>query len=415
LCIDDADCDVEVPCDENDGTHSQECAGFVSLIYLHKIMGRILKTVNSVNNLDAWRDVTKYEELRTRVRDSNKALQIWAKDNVPHEIRSAKSGILLIQKHVALSAFFSAVLLLHRIFMSNPHRPSPLTDPQAHLRCAKAAADCINGASDFLQHVPRSHYLIFHGQYVFVSAIVLLQFVRGSSDSLYNELALRDIQTALKILQDLEGSWSGAKKCRAVVGEYLEFTNHVLQGGRRGVCNFEHSHEHNPAHDLQTVSSTGIVKHHITHADVQQVASERVLKKRKMNFAAYPSFMHPSSTHRNTISSTLHPNMLETGDQGTKILTVGRKLHTKSVPTHSRRPTEIDPRNSHTAEISSLGNMEGTGGSTYFDTIVDNGLGQMSMAESCSHDGFFQDFGFTFNPAELSSLCPDFWSDASQL
>lgn len=56
--------------------HVPDSAGFISLIHLHKIMGDILKTVNCVKNVKTWCEGTRYEELRTRVRDSNTALQI---------------------------------------------------------------------------------------------------------------------------------------------------------------------------------------------------------------------------------------------------------------------------------------------------------------------------------------------------
>lgn len=157
-------------------------------------MGDVLKTVNSVKNVDSCREGTRNEELGKPVRDSNTALQIWAKEHVPYEIRSARSGKLVIQKHVTLSAFFSVVLLLQRVFMNNPHRPSPLTG-------SPCPGPVCEGCNRFLhslrlgplEQVPRSHYLVFHAQYVFVSAIVLLQFVRGPNDAAYNKAALKDI------------------------------------------------------------------------------------------------------------------------------------------------------------------------------------------------------------------------------
>lgn len=200
---------------------------------------------------------------------------------MPHEIRSPRGSKLVIQKHVALSAFFSAVLLLHCVFMSNPHRPSPLADPHAQIRCAKAATGCIHSASNCLQHVPRSHYLVFHGQCAFVSTIVLLQFVRESKDSAYNEAASSDIQNALKILQSLEEAWKGARKCRAIAEEYLEFTYHVLQSGRSGICNFEHGHEKSHNRLLTIPPPKG--PHHSR--------SKRTPKKRKRSYYDHFAFI----------------------------------------------------------------------------------------------------------------------------
>lgn len=131
-------------------------------------------------------------------------------------------------------------MLLHRVFMTNPHRPSPLENLQAQLECSKAATNCIRGTPEFLRNVPKSQYLIFELQSIFVSAILLLQCIRTSKDSNFISTALEDVKSALQYLGNLDNSWEGAKKCRGIVEEYLEFTVHVLEGDRRGVCQFEH-------------------------------------------------------------------------------------------------------------------------------------------------------------------------------
>ncbi|CAK7243801.1 MAG: hypothetical protein STHCBS139747_005329 [Sporothrix thermara] len=254
LCIDDQDCDTEVPqplanshSGQSNGTKSS-LAGFASMVHLHRIIGSILKIVNSVRNADAWRRsllaneedaAAKKTELRARVREANDQLQAWARDMVPPEIKTAKDGTLLAEKHIALSSFFSAVMLLHRVFMGNPHRPSPLAESsQALPRSAKAATDCIRETAEFVENVPPCHYLVFHGQYVFVSAIVLLQCVRSSDDPRFVYTALRDVERAMDALSLMQAFWKGARKCRATVEEYLDFTFHVLQGGQKGKCQF---------------------------------------------------------------------------------------------------------------------------------------------------------------------------------
>ncbi|KAH8646772.1 fungal-specific transcription factor domain-containing protein [Xylariales sp. PMI_506] len=255
--IDDQDCDTEVP-SSAEGPGGSELAGFTSLIHLHRIIGTILKIVNSVRNADSWRsaaDNGKKDELRRRVREANEALQTWAKDMVPTHIKTARSGIALAQKHVALSSFFSAVMLLHRVFIRNPHRPSPLAGSQAQLKSAKAATDCIRGTAQFIQCVPKSHFLVFHGQYVFVSALILLSCIRWSDDPKFVYSALKDVELAMEALQGLEGSWKGAKKCHSTVEEYLDFTFHVLQGDRK--CHFDCEYGYQP-HDTRQCRSAAV-------------------------------------------------------------------------------------------------------------------------------------------------------------
>lgn len=238
LSIDDQDCDVEVPHSGEDTSQN----GFTSMIVLQQIVGTILKTVNSVKNAGTWRVTSSAErkdELRRRVRDANEALQVWARDSVSQEIKTAQSGTLLAIKHVALSSFFAAVMLLHRVFMSNPHRPSPLADSQAHLKSAKSATDCIRGTADFFQSVPRGHYTVLHGQCVFVSAVVLLHCVRSSSDPKFHYTALKDVEHAMEALNQLDKVWTGAKRSRSIIEEYMEFTFQVLGSDRKGRCYFD--------------------------------------------------------------------------------------------------------------------------------------------------------------------------------
>ncbi|RDW82758.1 hypothetical protein BP6252_03870 [Coleophoma cylindrospora] len=389
LSIDDADCDVEIPCKETDPTHFEETAGFVSMIHLHKILGTILKTVNSVKNADSWREVTKYDELRKRIRDSNVALHTWAKEKVPQEIRTAQSGKNLIQKHVALSAFFCAVMLLHRIFMSNPHRPSPLADPQAQLQCAKAARDCIQGATDFLQCVPRSHFLVFHGQYVFVSAIVLLQCIRGSNDHQYIASDLCHVQSALDNLRALESSWIGAKKCRAIAEEYLEFTYHVLQAGRKGVCNFEHgtTRKSSSRRHSHTRPST---KRGLDYGESKSQSPSKSFKKRRFqNPRPHPSTetnialgCQSSAELGESLSRSRSNNISGTPPRLRGIL--------KKPQVHVPEPPEMD--------------------GSYFDNVIDNGLGPMLTPQGVSFlpEGFFPNADFAFGPSDLSMLLPDF-------
>ncbi|RFU30449.1 hypothetical protein B7463_g5885, partial [Scytalidium lignicola] len=241
LAIDDSDCDVELPSELTDSSKNAQLTGFESFIHLHTILGGILKTVNSVKNANEWRSVEKYEELRSRVRESNLNLQKWAKYRVPKQIKTATTGTMLAERHISLSSYYSAVILLHRVFMPHPHRQSPLESSQAQIRCAKAATDCIHGSSDFLRSVPAGHYHVLHGQNVFVGAIVLMQCIRGSNDQMYTDIALHDVEMALQTLQSLESSWKGARKCKGIVEEYLDLTLQVLQGDyKKGVCNFGH-------------------------------------------------------------------------------------------------------------------------------------------------------------------------------
>ncbi|KIW65410.1 hypothetical protein PV04_07673 [Phialophora macrospora] len=241
LAIDDTDCDVELPVDPTIQPDDDGYELFISLIHLHRILGTILRTINSVRNASDWLDPTKHEEIRTRVKNINLALQRWAKNQVSPQMKRANEGKLLVGRHICLSSYYSAMILLYRGFMPHPHRQSALGGSQALARCAKVAADCLRGSMDFLQNVTRGHYRILHGQNIFVCAILSLQCIRGLDDKPSIDGHLLDVNLALQSLAILESTWKGARKCQGIVNEYLEMTKLMQQGYYSTVvCNFPH-------------------------------------------------------------------------------------------------------------------------------------------------------------------------------
>ncbi|EXJ93758.1 hypothetical protein A1O1_02151 [Capronia coronata CBS 617.96] len=247
LAINDEDCDVELP--DADADADPALQGFSAMAHLHKIIGNILRTVASVKNAQTWQDSERYEELRSRVLSLNQQLRQWSTENVAQTIKDAQSDGTLVYRHIALSSFFSAVLNLHRLYMSNPHRTSPLENSQALLQCSKAATSCIRGTSTFLSCVPTSHYTLLHGHHCFLSATVLLHCIRANAEPAFAQTALADVEEAVRCLRSLEPTWPGAEKCRGIVEEYVEFTLNVLQNGKRGQCCFSHDHHDHLAHD----------------------------------------------------------------------------------------------------------------------------------------------------------------------
>ncbi|KAI6749278.1 hypothetical protein HG530_015117 [Fusarium avenaceum] len=239
LSIDDADCDVEKPTEPLCGANGQTTAGFIALIELQKVLRGILKTINPIQNARRWTDIQNYQQIRTKVSEHHTALQIWAKDQLPPEIKMATSGLLMTKRYIFLSCFSTALLLLYRCFMPQPHKASALDPPQVQRTCSRYATSYIQGSADFLHHVPLYHYFIFHGQNLFVSASVLLQCVRHSQDAEFVRSALKDVGTATMQLRIMENEYTGALRSRAVIDEYVDITLNMQRGlYTKGVCNF---------------------------------------------------------------------------------------------------------------------------------------------------------------------------------
>ena len=202
-----------------------------------------MSVTSSVGSAKAWREPGKIPSLRRRVDELNESLRNWAGAAVPPHIRNGATGRSLAQRCVLYSAFFSAIMLLYRPFMANPHKDSPLGRSETAVRCAKAATNCIRSTSSHLHSIPVGLYTSFHGQQVFVGSILLMHCMRISRDEISTREAFASVEMGMRILTDMQSCWAGARKCNAVAKEFLDFTIHVLQTGKKGVCQFNHSTE----------------------------------------------------------------------------------------------------------------------------------------------------------------------------
>lgn len=244
LAINDLDCDVAAP--ENGSAEYEDLAGFFALVALHRLSGEIVAMTNSVGMVKALRDAAGLQELRDKVEALNVRLRSWATDIVPPHVRNATTGRLLTQRCVLLSVYFAAIMALHRPLMATPHRSSPLGASAIATQCARAAINCIHSTSSHLASIPKGLFLAFHGQQVLVASVLLMHCLRLAKDELSASDALRYVDISKQMLQDLEPSWAGARKGRAIVEAFLEFTMQVLESGKTGVCHFSHAQDTEP-------------------------------------------------------------------------------------------------------------------------------------------------------------------------
>lgn len=192
----------------------------------------------SVRTVKAGRHVSKTREMQSIIVGLHAELQTWASKEVPDPIKNATEGQLCVEKFIALSGHFCALLLLYRFFMGNPHRPSPLRDNEALFQCARAATNCIRITDKIVALMPICADLVFHTQHVFTSSVILLQCIRRSDDANFIQEALTDVEQALRSLRQLQQQWPGATRLTATVEEYVEFTLRFIENGMAGRCVF---------------------------------------------------------------------------------------------------------------------------------------------------------------------------------
>lgn len=238
LAILDEDCSVELPLDNR---QKPQMSTFVATIKLHQILKEILRTINSIKSLTNWQDDATRSKLKARVHDHHSKLVDWAKENASEQLNCSVSRPGTGTRPITASFFYISVILLYRLFMPHPHRASTSETENAQKICAQNAVQCIFMSDSSLHQIP-AHYLIFKVQNIFVSAIVLLQCIRGCNDSDFIAYAFEAVEKATQLLKTAEIKCTGAKKYLAIIGEYIHLTRLMQQGVyRKGICNFSHN------------------------------------------------------------------------------------------------------------------------------------------------------------------------------
>lgn len=243
FAIRDADCDIDLPRPRSpDAANSfNQSSGFHSILRLRQILGDIVDTVAAVRKVKDTRSVGRIPELRATVVRLNTELQTWSTTEVPQHIKSAETGSAQVERLIALSSYFSALMLLYRYLVPNPHRPSPLRGSEALAQCARAATNCIQITGKIIGALPVCPDLIFHAQHVFAASMILLHCIRRSEDMDFIEAALKDIEVAQRFLRQLQHIWVGSNDLTGLLEEYLEFILNCLEKGVHSeTCAFHH-------------------------------------------------------------------------------------------------------------------------------------------------------------------------------
>ncbi|KAL2833704.1 fungal-specific transcription factor domain-containing protein [Aspergillus cavernicola] len=233
VAIRDLDCDVELP-DVHTRAESPsypDYSGFVAIIRIRQITGRILDMVAAVKKVKDNRHFRNIPRIRGEVLELNLELQTWATLEVPRHVKSAEQGSLNAQRLIALSGYFSALMLLYRYLVPNPHRASPLDGTEAISQSARAATNCIRITARIVECLPICPDLLFHAQHVFTSSMILLHCIWRSEDDSFIGSVSKDIEVALHSLRSLQHIWPEAKKLMCLLETYLELILNCLEKG----------------------------------------------------------------------------------------------------------------------------------------------------------------------------------------
>lgn len=244
LGINDSDCDVEMPADVDDEylpeyytgapmTQRQPSlmSGFLALITLYKIGGRVLREVYALENCKDQLEPERKAELQRTVESLDNELTKWC-DELPVVFKSqSETDEQVSMGAVLCSHYYSVLTTLHRNFLPVKH-DQPVT-PKSTVKAVSSARSCIRLAPSMKNVVPPSHHLAFFIQHLFSSAVILLLYAMHSSDPRATAAAMEEAKSSLPAIACWEGVWPGARKCKELLIDLTNTANEAIAQGSR--------------------------------------------------------------------------------------------------------------------------------------------------------------------------------------
>lgn len=227
LAIDDEECDVQ---DEDKPStphkHPHMDFWFSVIVDFHILIGRIYKLGRAIRKSTRSSKPDTEEKLRAYVRRLDKELEdYFTQEVVPRIQESPSSPKGATLQLVAISSYYTGIILLHRAFLETYSS----AEPEMLLRCAEAASACIKFTPRLLDAVPASHFLIQQLRAHFAGSKVLLRCVRLASNPSFATKALCDVDAGMAILGDAKVVWPEAKDYEKLIREELQSTRAELE------------------------------------------------------------------------------------------------------------------------------------------------------------------------------------------
>ncbi|KIY49579.1 hypothetical protein FISHEDRAFT_41892 [Fistulina hepatica ATCC 64428] len=230
LGINDSDCDVEYPVEIDDeylpeyfsvtgasASRTPLMTGFVALIKLYQIAGRVLQEVYAVDLFKESFEVDRQPELHQRVAALDAEVERWV-ESIPSVFKNqSETDEQVSVTAVLCSHYYSVLTTLHRNLLPVKQN-HPVTAASA-TKAVASARSSIRLAPSMKNVVPLSHHLAFFIQHLFSSAVILLLYAMHANDPKASGTAMEEAQSALVALESWEGVWPGARKCKDLLKE----------------------------------------------------------------------------------------------------------------------------------------------------------------------------------------------------
>ncbi|KAJ3543343.1 hypothetical protein NM208_g3627 [Fusarium decemcellulare] len=205
-------------------TSALPLSGFLAFARLCQIFGRIqsLQAPSQIASLGTTEGQRRMAKLAKRIEE---ALEHWL-TSLPDDIRFSANnldrGLNLTMCVIVFVIHAGSLVNLYRTFSN---RKDPFNELNTRKNCISAARSCINAAELVRDFVPPSHYLALSVHCLTISGLALLWM---KDDISVNPDP--DVEKCARFLQDLEVTWSGASRGRAIIEQTLKIFETNCQG-----------------------------------------------------------------------------------------------------------------------------------------------------------------------------------------
>jgi hypothetical protein len=228
LAIDDAESDID-SCDWED-YNASSAAGksdpwFSVIADFHITMGRIYRSVRLIRKPESSQNTKLKDTLRSYVKRHDAELEKYYTKQVLPKLEAPNSEVAPpALQTIAVSSYYIGLVLLYRTFIERFN----IAEPEAFLRCAEAASNCIKVTPEVIAHVPASHFVIQQSRAIFASAKVLLHCMRLARNPSFTRKAWPDVESGLNMLREVKIQWPEIKKYQLLTEEDMHLTQNEL-------------------------------------------------------------------------------------------------------------------------------------------------------------------------------------------
>ncbi|KAJ5103532.1 Transcription factor [Penicillium argentinense] len=288
LAIDDAESEIETTGEQEHHiptTEAKTDPWFSVIADFHITMGRIYRSVRWIRKSQPSQNAKLRETLRSYVKKHDAELENYYTKQVLPRIEATDRQEPLALQTIAVSSYYIGVVLLYRTFIERLN----IAEPEAFLRCAEAASNCIKVTPQVMATVPASHFVIQQSRAIYASAKVLLHCMRLARNPTFTKRAWSDVESGLNMLCDIKIQWPEIKKYQTLTEEDMHLTQRDLRKYELFYKTFDgygqvtrvHQQEHN---DLSRCNLVEMLLNEELNDDRREnEVSDRQQKRRKLS------------------------------------------------------------------------------------------------------------------------------------